>query len=77
MGDILKRSATSSFDSPNRYRINVKINSSWEFIDASIFFLSVLFTICMACFGSFQYVICGINGLINVKIVLNKATDAI
>ena len=30
----------------------------------------------MACFGTFQYVICGIYGLINVKIVLNKATDA-
>ena len=28
-------------------------------------------------FGSFQYVICGIYGLINVKIVLNKATDAV
>ena len=41
------------------------------------FFFPVLFKIRMACFGPFQYVICGIYGLINVKIVLNKATDAI
>ena len=30
------------------------------------FFLPVLFKICMVCFGPFQYVICGIYGLINV-----------
>ena len=30
----------------------------------------------MACFGPFQYVIGGIYGFINVKVVLNKATDA-
>ena len=76
-GDISKRSATSSFNSPNRNRINFKINSSWGFNDVAIFFLPVLFKICMACFRPFQYVICGINLLINVKVVLNKATDAI
>ena len=43
----------------------------------AFFFLPVLFKIRMECFGPFQYVICGIYGLINVKIVLNKATDAI
>ena len=31
----------------------------------------------MVCFGPFQYVIRGIYGLINVKIILNKATDPI
>ena len=34
------------------------------------FFFPVLFKIRMAYFGSFKYMICGIHGLINVKIVL-------
>ena len=74
VGDISKRSATSSFNSHNRNRINVKRNSPWGFNEAGTFFLPVLFKIC---FCPFQYVICGIHVLINVKIVLNKATDAI
>ena len=41
------------------------------------FFLPVPLKIRMACFGPFQYVICGIHGLINVKSVLNKVTDVI
>ena len=77
MGDVSKRSATSSFNRPDRNRINVKRNSSWGFNDVANFFLSALFKIPMACFGPFQYVICGIYGLINLKIVLNKAIDAI
>ena len=44
--------------------------------DVGIFFRRVLFKISMACFGPFQYMICGIYDLIKVKIVLNKATDA-
>ena len=40
-------------------------------------FLPALFKIHMVCFGPLQDMICGIYGLINVKIVLNKATDAI
>ena len=47
------------------------------FNDIGIFFLPFLFKIYMARFGPFQYMICGIFGLINVKIVLNKATDTI
>ena len=43
----------------------------------AFFFLPVLFKILIACFGAFQYVICGIYGLIIVKIVLTKATDAV
>ena len=67
----------SSFNSPNRNRINVKRNSSWTFNDVAFFFLPILCKIRMACFGPFQYVICGIYGLIHMKIVLNKAADAI
>ena len=40
-------------------------------------FSSFQFTIYMTYFGFFQYMTCSIQGLINVKIVLNKATDAI
>ena len=40
-------------------------------------FLPALFKIHMVRFGPLQDMICGIYGLINVKIVLNKATDAI
>ena len=62
----------SSFNSPNRNRINVKRNSSWGFNDVGIFFFfQVPLKIRMACFGPFQYVICGIYGLINAKSVLN------
>ena len=43
----------------------------------TFFILPVVFKIQMACSDPFQYVICGIYGLINVKTVLNKATDAI
>ena len=81
MGNISKRSATSSFNSPDRNHINNKKKSSWGFNDVGIFFLfyffSVFFKTCMAFFDLFQYLICGIHGLINVKIVLNKVTDAI
>ena len=42
-----------------------------------VFFPPVPFKICMTCFATFQYVVCAIYGLINVKAVLNKATDAI
>ena len=35
------------------------------------FFFQVPLKIRMACFGPFQYVICGIYGLINAKSVLN------
>ena len=41
------------------------------------FFLPVVFKIQMTCSGPSQYVICGIYGLINVKTVLYKSTDAI
>ena len=75
VGDILKRSAKSSFNSRNR--ININRNSSEGFNDVGIFILPVLFKICMACFDPFQYVICDMYGLIKVKIILNKATDAI
>ena len=44
--------------------------------DVGIFFRRFLFKICMAYFGPFQCMICGIYDLINVKIVLNKAADA-
>ena len=47
------------------------------FNDVGIFFFPVLFKIRMACYDPFQYEICGIYGLINVKIILNNATDAI
>ena len=77
LGDISKQSETSSFSSPIRNCINIKRNSSWGFNDAGIFFFIVLFKICMACFGPFQYVICAIYDLINGKSVLNKAADAI
>ena len=40
-------------------------------------FLPALFKIHMVRFGPLQDMICGTYGLINVKIVLNKATDAI
>ena len=75
--DISKRSAKSSFNSPNHSRINIKRISLWGFNDVGIFSLPVLFKIRMACFDPFQYVIYGIYGLINVKIVLNKVTDVI
>ena len=70
VGDISKRSETSSFSSPYN-SINLKINSSWRFNDVGIFFLPVVFKICMACVGPFQYVICGLYGLIYVKTLLN------
>ena len=39
--------------------------------------MNVLFKIHMAYLGPFQYVICGVYSLVNVKTVLNKAIDAI
>ena len=77
MGDISKRSATSSFSRPNCNRKNFKRNSSWGFNDVGLFFLPVLFKTHMECFRPFHYVICGIYSLINVKSVFDKATDAI
>ena len=77
VGDISKYSTMSSFNSPNHNRFIVKRNSSWGFNDVGSFFLPVLFKICMVCFGPFQYEICGIYGLINVKIILKKSTDGI
>ena len=53
VGNVSKRSATSSFKSPNRNRINVKRNSLSGFNDVGIFSLPVLFKIHMACFGPF------------------------
>ena len=43
VGNISKRSATSSFNGPNRNRINVKRNSSWGLHDVGIFFPSISF----------------------------------
>ena len=77
VGDISKYSTMSSFNSPNHNRFIVKRNSSWGFNDVGSFFLPVLFKICMVCFGPFQYEICGVYGLINVKIILKKSTDGI
>ena len=37
VGDISKRYAMSSFNSPNRNHINGKRNLSWEFNDVDIF----------------------------------------
>ena len=42
VSDISKRSATSSFNSPNHNHINVKRNSSWGFNDGGVFFLPIL-----------------------------------
>ena len=53
VGNISKRSATSSFNRLNRNRINVKRNLSWGLHDVGIFFLPFYFKIRMECFGPF------------------------
>ena len=62
VGDISKQTATSLFSSPKLNRINFKRHSSWGFSNIVICFIPLLFKIPMACFGSFQCVICGICG---------------
>ena len=67
VGDISKRSATSSFNSPSRNRINAKRNSSWGFNDIGIFFLPVIFKIHMAS----EFTWHGIIFIIDIIILFN------
>ena len=64
LGDMSKWSATSSFNSTALMLKEVIMG----FNDVGIIFLPVLFKTRMACLGPYQYVICGMYSLINVKI---------
>ena len=64
------------FTAPIIIKLMLKEILHWSLMMLAVF-LPALFKIHMVCFGPLQDMICGIYGLINVKIVLNKATDAI